>query len=289
MGNVTNLTTSQIQKVQFDEAVVILNYGLSTEKILGPTRGGGEFSATVTVRDVEFDGKIGKTAGMQVIEEQAASIKVTSLCISQDELALAVPGSRLSTPGSTGILKNPVSGLLATTNYLTNVSMFGKLADGTYKRATIYNGMTEKGMTIKCAPKAEGELELEFIAHYATTALDGDLWEVKEVAAFRAPLLDTAEASTNGLTVSLTFSHAMSATGLDKANFTVKQSDVSKTISSVALDGADAKIVNLTMSQALTAGTTLTVAYTKGTAVDTNGEYLATFAATAVVNNVTGG
>lgn len=289
MGNVTNLTTSQIQKVQFDEAVIILNWGLTTEETLGPTRGGGEFSATITVRDVEFDGKIGKTAGMQVIEEQAASIKVTSLCLSQDGLARSVAGSRVTGSGAAAVIKNPVSGLIATTNYLTSVTMFGMLADGTYKMATIYNAMTEKGMTVKFAPKAEGELELEFIAHYPTTAVDGDLWEVKEATAFRAPQLATAETSTDGLTVALTFSHAMSATGLDKANFTVKQSDVSEAISSIALDGSDAQIVNLTMSSALTTGTTLTVAYTKGTAVDTNGEYLATFAATAVTNNVTGG
>ena len=288
MGNVTNLTTAQVQKVQFDEAVVIINYGLATERSLGPTRGGGEFSATVTVRDVEFDGKIGKTAGMQVIEEQGATLKVTSICLSQDDLILSVPGCRVTGSGASAVIKNPVSGLIATSNYLTNVCMFGKLADGTYKRVTVYNGMTEKGMTIKFAPKAEGELELEFNAHYAASSLDGDLWEVKEISYFRAPLLSSAETSTNGLTVSMTFSHAMSATGLNKANFTVKQSDVSKTISSIALDGVDAQIVNLTMSSALTTGTTLTVAYTKGTAVDTNGEYLDTFAATEITNNVTG-
>ena len=70
--------------IQIDESVIFLDYGENTERFLAPTRGGGEFAATVTVRDIEFDGRHGKTAGTQVIEEQGASIKVTTLCMSQE-------------------------------------------------------------------------------------------------------------------------------------------------------------------------------------------------------------
>ena len=54
---VTNLTTKQIESIQIDESVIFLNYGEEDEQFLAPTRGGGEFAATVTVRDIEFDGK----------------------------------------------------------------------------------------------------------------------------------------------------------------------------------------------------------------------------------------
>lgn len=288
MGNVTNLTTSQVQKVQFDEAVIVLNYGLATERVLGPTRGGGEFAATISVRDVEFDGKIGKTAGMQVVEEQAALIKTTSLCLSQEELQLAMPGCRVTGSGASAVIKNPASGVISTASYLSNVTMFGKLADGTYKKATIFNAMTESGITLKAVAKAEGELELEFHAHYTTSDLDGDLWEIKELSDFRAPVMASAETATNGLKVLLTFNHAMAASGLDKAHYTVKQSDVSKTISSIALASGDAQIVELTMSSALATATTITVAYTKGTTADAAGKLLDTFADAAVTNLVAG-
>lgn len=53
---ITNLTTKQIESIQIDEGVIFLNYGETDERLLAPTRGGGEFAATVTVRDIEFDG-----------------------------------------------------------------------------------------------------------------------------------------------------------------------------------------------------------------------------------------
>ena len=45
---VTNLTTKQIESIQIDESVIFLNYGEEDEQFLAPTRGGGEFAATVT-------------------------------------------------------------------------------------------------------------------------------------------------------------------------------------------------------------------------------------------------
>lgn len=177
---VTNLTKQQIESIQIDESVIFLNYGETTERFLAPTRGGGEFAATVTVRDIEFDGRHGKTVGTQVIEEQGASIKVTTLCMSQENLALAIPNCTIaSEDGKT--IKNPKTGIIPLESYLKNVTMFAKLVSGKFKKITIYNPMHETGFTAKAVQKAEGELAFEFLAHYPHTDLDGDLWEVTEI------------------------------------------------------------------------------------------------------------
>ncbi len=178
---VTNLTRQQIESIQVDESLIFLDYGQETERFLAPTRGGGEFAATVTVRDIEFDGRHGKTAGTQVIEEQGASIKVTTLCMSQENLALAIPSCVVANDeGKT--IKNPKTGVIPLSAYLKNVTMFAKLISGKYKKITIYNPMHETGFTAKAVQKAEGELALEIIAHYPHTDLDGDLWKVEEIA-----------------------------------------------------------------------------------------------------------
>lgn len=177
---VTNLTTKQIESIQIDESVIFLDYGENTERFLAPTRGGGEFAATVTVRDIEFDGRHGKTAGTQVIEEQGASIKVTTLCMSQENLALAIPTCKVSTQSGNAI-SNPKTGVIPMSDYLKNVTMFAKTIGGKYKKITIYNAMHETGFTAKAVQKAEGELAFEFIAHYPHSDLDGDLWKVEEV------------------------------------------------------------------------------------------------------------
>lgn len=178
-----NLTTNQIEKIQIDEGLIYLNFGETDETKLAPTRGGGEFTASVTIRDVEFDGRVGKTAGLQVIEGQAATLKVVSLCMSQAQLLLAIPNCQVTGTGDATVIKNPKTGLIPTTEYLKNVTMFAKLMDGKYKKITIYNAMHEGGFTAKAVQKAEGELSLEFQAHYdATVDLDGDLWKIEEVA-----------------------------------------------------------------------------------------------------------
>ena len=73
-----NLTKKQIENIKFDEGLVYVNFGLETERMLGPTRGGSTFNATATIRDIEYDGRQGPTKNMQVIESQEALLKVLS-------------------------------------------------------------------------------------------------------------------------------------------------------------------------------------------------------------------
>ena len=193
---ITNLTTQQIASVQFDEGLVVINSGESDERILAPTRGGGEFSATATVRDIDFDGRRGKTTGMQVIEEQAASLKVTTIGLTQENLAMSIPNAVVdSTSGANSAVKNPQTGYIPPANYLKNVVMYCKTLGGKYKKITIYNPMHEGGIGVKAVQKAEGELALEFMAHFPHTDLDGDLWKIEELNAM--PSQTTTE-TTNG-------------------------------------------------------------------------------------------
>ena len=61
----TNLTQAQLNKVQIDSGLIYANYGELTEKLIAPTRGGGEFSVKPTVRDIEHDAKRGKEKGIE--------------------------------------------------------------------------------------------------------------------------------------------------------------------------------------------------------------------------------
>ncbi len=186
MPNVTNLTKQQVENIQIDEGLVFIDFGETTERKLAPTRGGGEFNATVSIRNIEFDGRTGPTKGTQVIEEQDATLKVVSLCMSQEELLLAMPYARVSEEGEgttkAKVIKNPKCGIIADSAYCKNITMFAKLISGKYKKITIYNPMSENGLAIKAAPKAEGEVSLEIKAHQTVEDLNGDIWEVKDVS-----------------------------------------------------------------------------------------------------------
>lgn len=87
------LAQANINKISFGEGLVIFDDALTTEQSFAPVRGGGKFEVTPKFRDIDFDGRKGKTKGMQVIEEMEAKLSLKSLVCSQDVLAKLLPGS----------------------------------------------------------------------------------------------------------------------------------------------------------------------------------------------------
>ncbi len=195
---VPNLNKKEVEKIQIDHGIVYVDYGETSQRLLAPTRGGGEFKATVTVRDIEFDGRNGKTAGMQAIEENAASLSVTLLGMTQENLRLAIPGAKAAEGDTAGAIKNPKVGVIDEEKYWKNVTMFAKTLDKKYKKITIYNPMSEGELSIKTQHKAEGELGIELLAHYKTDDLDGDLWEVNDAESMEAQAAQAAAAAETG-------------------------------------------------------------------------------------------
>lgn len=174
------LTQQQIENVQIDYGIVYANYGVAGERKLSPTRGGGEFKASAKIRNIEFDGQLGKTKGMQVIEEVMATLSVTILDMSMDNLALSMPYADYTAGVITA--KNASIGVLANSAYLTNVTMFCKTVGGAYKKITLYNAMSEKDFVLKAKPKGEGEIALEIEAHWDPLDDNSNLFKIEDVA-----------------------------------------------------------------------------------------------------------
>lgn len=177
-----NLSTSDVNKIQIDEGVVVINYGESDEKVLGPTRGGAEFTATPSIRDIEFDGRKGKTKGMQVKDGEDVSLKISTLCCSLENLKLAIPGATLN--GSANQITPGDFGVVPSGSYLKNVAVVTKMLDGTYTILKVTNAMHEAAFTYKGVSKAENEHSLEFLGHYdATSSTEQCCWSVETSSA----------------------------------------------------------------------------------------------------------
>lgn len=179
MSRITNFTEEQAKKIQIDEGIVYVDFGEETEMLLGPTRGGAEFTTDTKVADIEFDGRKGKTKGLQRIESIDAVLKVVSLCCSQESLELALVDGKMDkqskkiTSGDTGII--PVS------KYRKNITTFGRTLDGQFKKITIYNPLHEGSFSFKPKPKAENEHNLEFNAHWDPFNNTELLYEIEDV------------------------------------------------------------------------------------------------------------
>lgn len=179
------LKKEQIENVQIDYGIVILNYGLITQERLGPTKGGAEFNATKNIRDIEFDGSLGKSKGMQVIDEINASLKFSILDTQLATLAKTMPQADYDEV--TKIITNNKGGVIPASKYYTNITMFAKVAKGGFKKITLYNALNESDFVLSSAPKAEGEVALEVFAHWDPEEITDDLYSIEDIAAIADP------------------------------------------------------------------------------------------------------
>jgi hypothetical protein len=169
----------QIENIQIDYGIVILNYGETDAERLGPTKGGAEFSATKTIQDIEFDGRMGKTKGLQVIDEMDALLKFNIMDTSLSTLAKIMPQADYDETSK--IIKNGQGGAVPASKYFKNITMFAKTLKGNYKKITLFNAMNESDFVLSSAPKAQGEIALEVYAHWDPEEVNGDLYEIEDI------------------------------------------------------------------------------------------------------------
>lgn len=191
LGHVRKISKEQLENIQTDYGLIYVNYGFPDQHRVGPTRGGGAFSATKTIRDIEYDGSLGKTKGMQVIDDIDAMLSVPVMDMSLQNIALAMPEAELVTEGEKTILKSGIGGIIPEEKYLKNITMFAKVIKGGYKRITLKNALSENNFSLSTAPKSEGVATLEVHAHWPGTSEEefqiGDLYEIEDVEGIDPP------------------------------------------------------------------------------------------------------
>ena len=261
-----SLTAQQIQNIQIDYGIVFANYGETDVQKLGPSRGGGEFSAENKVRDIEYDGSKGKTMGMQVIESIDASLKINILDMSIPVLALAMPYATLAGDGS-GVpysltCKSGAVDAFASTSYLKNITMFCKTIAGAYKKITLYNALNESPFGFKAAPKGEGEVEIQFDAHWDATDDSVDLFKVEDVASLTIDVIkptliavpaDEAAAIAVSSTMTATFNEDVLPGDINADNFVMIKSADGTVIEGALTYVVATKIASFTPTVSLTA------------------------------------
>ena len=222
------LTKEQIENIQIDYGLVYINYGETGGRQLAPTRGGGTFSVTKNIREIEYDGRKGKTKGMQVVDEINATLSVPLLCASMDNLSLAMPWATYANGKLSA--KSTDLGVIKDSAYLSNITMFAKVIGGGYKKITLYNAMAENDFSLAAAPKAEGVIQLEVSAHWDAEDDAADLYDIEDVENISAdttgPTVTTEPDDTDtGVSVSsnltATFSEDVRQGDIKSDNFTL--------------------------------------------------------------------
>src|SRR5690625_4844751 len=117
--NITS--TEEIEKITIDTGVVYLNYGETNQRKLAPCNGDNTFVVEQEIRDIEYNGRRGKTKGLRRILRQDATITVHLLNMSQENLKLALAGANLEN----GVITSG-DGFIPDEDYLKNVTLIGE-------------------------------------------------------------------------------------------------------------------------------------------------------------------
>ena len=165
----TKITKEQIENIQLDHGIMFKNYGLETQALIAPVRGGTNFKVERTYRNIEFDGARGKTKGLKTIDDENATLTVKTLNASLETFADKLPGAKITRDEVTNkITKIEATkiGIIDEDEYIENITVFAQKIGGQYVKITITNALDENGLDFSAVQKAEGEIELAYSAHH---------------------------------------------------------------------------------------------------------------------------
>jgi len=89
----SGLNVNTPDRIFVDAGAVYINYGLSTQRLLGATRGGNEFNLNREIRDIEVDGVRGSVKGLRRRTVCRPQITCNLIELSLDNLIKAIAGA----------------------------------------------------------------------------------------------------------------------------------------------------------------------------------------------------
>lgn len=182
MKRPTGLTSSTVKHLILDAGAYYKNYDIELpaeqqrDKLIGATAGGGSFTAVLTIRQVEVDGKRGAVKGFDEPEGWDVSISNTVKEITADNMKLALglaDVTEVSSGALTGYKKISGRNDLLATDYCDNITWLG-WESGSNKPLIIvvYNALSTNGLALTTQDKNEGTVPLTLRGSYDPDNLD---------------------------------------------------------------------------------------------------------------------
>ena len=165
------INTEQVSKMMLDTGAVFVGGVL-----LSPCEGDNAFVVTREYRDIPYNGAPGKTKGLKRVLTENATLTVHPKGLTQSVLKMALPGI----VDEAGVLSGGGRKAVADEDYVDEVMFVGDMKDGTTKVFTIFNCLSENGLTITASENSEAILELVFSAHYNPEDLNEPIYTISD-------------------------------------------------------------------------------------------------------------
>lgn len=157
----------------FDVGTDVFDSAVTAGKLIGATKGGGEFSAVPEIRQIEVDGVAGRAKGLETIDSWDIYLKANVLEVKEATIQSGLAASSVDTSTNTNYDIITASNNLEVSDYIDNITWVGTLS-GSDKPVIIqiFNALNTEGLKFSTTDKAEATISLTFYAHYTQDDLD---------------------------------------------------------------------------------------------------------------------
>lgn len=157
----------------FDVSADNFDSAVTAGKLIGATKGGGEFSAVPEIRQIEVDGVAGRAKGLETIDSWDIYLKANVLEVKETTIQSGLAASSVDTSTNTDYDIITASNNLEVSDYIDNITWVGTLS-GSNKPVIIqiFNALNTEGLKFSTTDKAEATISLTFYAHYTQDDLD---------------------------------------------------------------------------------------------------------------------
>ena len=180
----SGFNSNTAEKLLLDAGAFFKNFNVKTDdfdsavsagKLIGATRGGGQFEAKPSVRQIQVDGVKGAAKGLQVIDAWDVKMMANVLEIAPASLKLALAASEMDedTYNEQGYAEIKAKNYIEIEDYIENITYVSKIS-GKQKPVIIqiYNTLNVDGLTLSVKDKDEAVIALNFSGSYDPTKLD---------------------------------------------------------------------------------------------------------------------
>lgn len=182
MKKYSGFTTETAKSLLLNAGAYFKNFDIGTDdfasavtagKLIGATKGGGEFSAVPEIRQIEVDGVAGRAKGLETIDSWDIYLKANVLEVKEATIQSGLAASSVDTSTNTDYDIITASNNLEVSDYIDNITWVGTLS-GSDKPVIIqiFNALNTEGLKFSTTDKAEATISLTFYAHYTQDDLD---------------------------------------------------------------------------------------------------------------------
>lgn len=177
MDKISGISASTSKRLLLDAGQVYIDYGLGTQRLIGVTKGGNSFEMNDEYREMPFDGQPGPVEGFNRLIKIAPVLKINLLEISTANILEILPGSANNATGTHDVITRIAQ--IATSDHITNVTLIlQKTGTNALFGFKVSNALNKAPFVYGAADNDEGVIALEFHAHFLSTNLVTEPWEI---------------------------------------------------------------------------------------------------------------